>query len=387
MPMLSYWEKNSFTDYDFIIVGGGITGLSTAACILEKKPWARVLILERGVFPAGASTKNAGFACFGSATELLSDIKLMGETRTLELVELRYKGLEMLKKRLGKDAMDYQMNGGYELIGESELHFLDQLDYLNNLLRPIFKQDLFILVNNKIDVFGFSREYVKQLIFNPLEGQIDTGKMMQALIKHVTRLGAFIINGYEVTDFDEQPGKVFISGRHALSDTEIKFSCNKAAFCTNAFTRRFFPELDIQPGRGQVLVTRPIEKLNFEGVFHFDEGYYYFRNHGKRVIFGGGRNLDFEGEATDAIEVNNFILSHLKQKLKNIILPNYDFEIEHNWAGIMAFGQDKMPIVKHASENITVAARLSGMGIALGSHIGKTVSQMMMEEKDIKISL
>lgn len=385
--MLSYWEKNSYVDYDFIIVGGGITGLSTAACILEKKPWARVLILERGIFPSGASTKNAGFACFGSATELLSDIRTMGEDRTLELLEMRYKGLEMLKKRLGKETIDYQMHGGYELIGEKELHFVDELDYLNKLLKPLFKQELFILVNNKINVFGFSSEYVKQLIFNPLEGQIDTGKMMQTLTRYVTRLGAYIITGCEVLAYDEQPGKVFITGRQALNDIEVKFSCDKAAFCTNAFTRKFFPELDIQPGRGQVLVTTPIEKLRFEGVFHFDEGYYYFRNHGKRVIFGGGRNLDFEGESSDLIATNNFILSHLKQKLTNVILPGYNFEIEHNWAGIMAFGQDKMPIIKPVSENTVVAARLSGMGVALGSQIGMAVSQLLLQDKGVDVVL
>ena len=64
--MLSFWEKNSLTEYDYIIIGGGIVGMSTAAEIKEKAPNASVLILEKGTFPQGASSKNAGFACFGS---------------------------------------------------------------------------------------------------------------------------------------------------------------------------------------------------------------------------------------------------------------------------------------------------------------------------------
>ena len=72
--MLSFWEKESFVKYDYIVVGSGIVGLSTAAALIEKFPRKKVLILERGVFPLGASTKNAGFACFGNPTELLWDI-------------------------------------------------------------------------------------------------------------------------------------------------------------------------------------------------------------------------------------------------------------------------------------------------------------------------
>jgi len=42
-----------------------------------------LLILERGPFSSGASTKNAGFACFSSLTEVLDDIKIVGKEKTL----------------------------------------------------------------------------------------------------------------------------------------------------------------------------------------------------------------------------------------------------------------------------------------------------------------
>jgi hypothetical protein len=33
-------------------------------------------------------------------------------------------------------------------------------------------------------------------------------------------------------------------------------------------------------------------------MFHLEKGYYYFRNINDRILLGGGRNLDFEGETT-----------------------------------------------------------------------------------------
>ena len=72
--MFSYWEQQSFFNYDYIIIGAGITGLSTAIELKERQPKATVLVLERGILPTGASTKNAGFACMCSDTELLADL-------------------------------------------------------------------------------------------------------------------------------------------------------------------------------------------------------------------------------------------------------------------------------------------------------------------------
>ncbi|MCS6834103.1 MAG: FAD-binding oxidoreductase, partial [Flammeovirgaceae bacterium] len=129
--MLSFWESTHFTSYDYVIVGGGIVGLSTALALREKKPDATILVLERGIFPSGASTKNAGFACFGSLTELLADLRQSGEQATLSLVEKRWKGLQMLRKRLGDAAIDFRNYGGYELITEKQQAALDEISRIN----------------------------------------------------------------------------------------------------------------------------------------------------------------------------------------------------------------------------------------------------------------
>ena len=64
---LSFWERDSFfNDIDVVIIGSGIVGLSTALSLRERDATLRIAIIERGAMPAGASTRNAGFACFNS---------------------------------------------------------------------------------------------------------------------------------------------------------------------------------------------------------------------------------------------------------------------------------------------------------------------------------
>ena len=72
---LSFWEKRSyFNGVDIAIIGAGIVGMTTALNLKKRKPNLKILVLERGYLPSGASTKNAGFACFGSPSELKSDL-------------------------------------------------------------------------------------------------------------------------------------------------------------------------------------------------------------------------------------------------------------------------------------------------------------------------
>jgi hypothetical protein len=54
-----------------------------------------------------------------------------------------------------------------------------KLPFINEILRPPFKASVFA----KVDRFGFTG--IQYLVFNPFEAQIDTGNMMQALLKRL----------------------------------------------------------------------------------------------------------------------------------------------------------------------------------------------------------
>ncbi len=377
--MLSFWEKQSFLHYDYLIIGSGIVGLSTASSLIEKEKNAKILVLERGIFPTGASTKNAGFACFGSLTEILADLRMMPAEQVVSLVNERCQGLLGLRKRLGDTQIGFLQYGGYELISEKELPALDKMDSVNDLLFPLFKSKVYAIKNEQIQEFGFDKNFAKSLVFNPYEGQIDTGKMMQSLLHYVQSKGVMILNQCEVTHIEDSDEKetVKVWVRNHLDKEDIAFSALKVVVCTNAFTSKLFPMEDIAPGRGQVIVTEPIANLKIKGTFHFDEGFYYFRNFENRLIFGGGRNLDFQAENTLEIATTPKIMNDLEEKLRMVILPNISYQIAHRWAGIMAFGNEKKPIVKYHSPNIILAVRMGGMGIAIGTQIGKQVLDLI----------
>ncbi|MBZ9779556.1 FAD-binding oxidoreductase [Psychroflexus sp. CAK8W] len=368
---LSYWEQHKwFDNVDFCIVGSGIVGLSCALQLRKKNPKAKILILEKGILPQGASTKNAGFACFGSASELLSDMKSHTKEELLNLVQQRVNGLELLKSKLGEKQIDFQQHGGYEVFLDKNKDTFENceahLEMLNELLRPVFKADTFKLITND---FGF-KNALPNLIFNPFEGQIDTGKMMQALLKKAQCEGISILNSIKVKSFSTEAESVHVQLEN------FDFKTKHLLIATNAFASELL-ELNVTPARNQVLVTKPIPYLSIKGTFHLDEGFYYFRNIHNRILIGGGRNLDSDGETTSVLETTSRIQKALEKLLKDVILPDQNFEIDQRWSGILGVGQQKRPIIKPISNRVCCAVRLGGMGVAIGSSVGKELADLI----------
>ncbi len=368
---LSYWEiKNWFTNIDYTIVGSGIVGINCALRLRERFPESKILILEKGILPQGASTKNAGFACFGSLSEIIDDLKTHSEEDVIQLIQKRKKGIELLRKKLGDDKIDYKPFGGYELFLKNDEgtynECLQKLPFINEILKPIFKTETFA---KQIDRFGFSGIH-DYSIFNPFEGQIDTGLMMNNLLKLAISENILILNNQTVSSFNENKTDVDV----VLND--FSFKTKKLLFATNGFASNL-TEGQVKPARAQVIITEPIENLGINGTFHIDKGYCYFRNIDNRILIGGARNLDFETENTTEFGQTNIIQNRLEELLKEVILPNRDFKIETRWSGIMGLGNSKNPIIEKLSENVYCGVRLGGMGVAIGSLVGIELAELV----------
>lgn len=377
---ISVWEKESFfAPADITILGSGLVGLWCAWHLKKQFPKSRITILDRGVIPTGASTRNAGFACFGSVTELIADKERSGEDAMLQLVDMRYRGLQRTRKILGEKAIGFQWSKGYELIaagkdpGEAILQ--DQIHWLNEKLSPIIgSSPTYKFANKKIKRFGFGA--TAHLIENKFEGTLHSGQLCQQLLQRVTAMGVTVLNSINVKHFESGPEgiKLYTSWPVNNSTQEYIFHTKQLLVCTNAFARQLLPQLDIVPARGQILVTAPLPNLRFKGSFHYDEGYYYFRDLGDRILLGGARNKAFGEESTTEMEISDTIQKELENFLQNYLLPGQPINITDRWSGIMGMGSEKMPIIKEVERGVWCAVRMSGMGVALSALVGEEIA-------------
>ncbi|MBU4537022.1 MAG: FAD-binding oxidoreductase [Weeksellaceae bacterium] len=365
----SIWELETFyRNRDIIIVGAGFTGLWTAISLKEKFPDYSVLVVERSPVPMGASTRNAGFACFGSLTEIIADSEKMGWEKTLALVKMRFDGLQKIQNSFKPEEIDFELCGGYEILNDDQP--LQKIDEVNEKLKTITGlEKTYFLNQEKTAEFGLANSAF--LVGNPCEGALHSGKLLQKLLEKCQGLGIEFLFGTEVLEISETENSV------KIITANFNIQSEKVIIATNAFTKNLLPEIDIIPARGQILLTEPVEGLKLKGTFHYDEGFYYFRNIGNRILLGGARNLDFKSEETAELETTEVLQNHLENFLKTVILPETPFEIAHRWSGIMAMGLEKSPIIERISPRQIAAVRLSGMGVALAPMIGEIVADLL----------
>ncbi|MEM6395668.1 MAG: FAD-dependent oxidoreductase [Bacteroidota bacterium] len=402
MPAISYWESQTFIGRpDVVIVGAGFVGLRTALSIRarEKISGERprdIMVIDRHSFGLGASTRNAGFACFGSPTEILADLEHGDEAAVWDTIERRYKGVERLREELS-NADHWKLQGGYEVFLDKGKYewVMDQLPRLNRRLSERLGKGARWLPSKTPE--GLKSEL--PVLYNAAEAKLQPAELLKYLQEKCRTQGIRLVYGCEVKAMNGQVGEMQIE-TVPLGIIE----CDLVLVATNAFSNQLGLDLDLKPQRNMVLLTEPIPGLELPGTYHHHEGYVYFRTvestEGPRVLIGGARHLDEEAETMEfevvrpsrhsCSQQSHGISSFekrldLRKSLKSYLLeflstPKQDVQITHLWTGILAQGSNKIPIIKRLQSGLFVAVRLAGMGVAMSGEVADTAAELLLEE-------
>ena len=372
----SYWETNrTVGSFDVLVVGGGMVGLWTAYHLRKQSPALHIGIVEQ--FPsgqAGASTRNAGFACFGSPTELLDDMRYESREDSITRLKWRYSGLQAWRSQFSDSDLGWQAGKGYEIFSPSQSQewegVLQNLDSLNELA-------------SAAEIPGTVYQEVAPPISSLLgcisiehEAGLHAGMAHHALKSAVQSAGVEFLHGVEIPNQSQWRRD---GASWQLPTQQGRLNALHVVLATNAWTGALLNRTDVIPGRGQVLLTQPIPNLPYRGTYHADEGYLYFRNLGDRLLLGGGRNAFRQDEETLSGESTAHVQGYLEEYLRTVLLPGQAVEISERWAGTMAFAPNgsKMPLLE-SQNGLTVVARMGGMGVALSPEAGKKAAALVI---------
>lgn len=371
---LSFWEGSFFNEtFDLAVVGAGFVGLSAALEYKRSLPQAKVVILEKGIVGQGASTKNAGFSCFGSIGELEDDVLTNPIGSVVETVKRRWEGLGILRANIPDAEMDYIETGGWEVFQDKDQYEVAALsiEKWNDLLRPIIGKSVFqVQALDKMNFHSMS-------IYNPYEGQLNPMKAIHYLYRKAISEGIIILKGIDVDTWSKKNDVFEILDRDSHT-----FRSKKILVATNGFTGRLLSDLDVKPARNQVLITKPLQDLQIKGNYHYKKGYIYFRHVDNRLLLGGARFIS-DKENTSSYGQTNEIQDYLSNLLKERILIDQSYDIDQWWSGILGVGDAKGPLVKEIEKGLFAAVRLGGMGVAIGMEVGQKSAQQILFSKQV----
>lgn len=376
-----YWTASSvFAAYDVVIVGGGFTGLCAGITLLKHAPKLRVAILESEMLGTKASSRNAGFVCFGSPSEIQRDIETHGIEQVLALLRLKLKGVKVLTQFLKTRKASYHRAPAYELLmsdfPEAREKALDSLEPLNKVFHTAigvsdyFKQNPALTKQYGLPGLG-------DVISMKYEAQVNPADVVAALTLLFKNLGGVFLNGCTVLQYERNQSKIVVQ------TTFGELKADHLVIASNAFAPTLQPKSSIQPNRAQVLVTSPLAKMPFKGNYHINFGYLYFRNmEGNRLLLGGARNVDPVTEQTAELGINNEIQTWLIDFIQSKLLPGLTHTVEAQWSGIMGFGSELLPTHEEVEEDVFMAAGMNGMGTALGPALGYETAMKILKKRN-----
>ena len=388
MP-IGYWESEYLLrPADLTIVGAGIVGMSAALHYKRMRPDAHVRILERDPLSSGGTTRNAGFACFGSAGEWLDDLDSLGIEGLKGLVQDRTEGLSELLGLLGAESIGLQWTGGWELFGPGEKEralaerVTKALPELNEAVAPVLHAVLgpihphlktspaAILDAKRAQVLSASAS-----VSLPWEGMIHTGKMVAAFHRALYEAQVERIHGVQVNALLKgHSGWIMDTSKGSLATTQL-------AICTNGLAKDLISGVDTQPVPNRVLVAKIKPGVLPLGTYHLERGYLYMRSlENNQVLFGGGRHWDLTPPHSDASPVHMPCeWDHKLQAAAESWIGPLD-EITHRWTGWLGVGQDRRPLIGQTQPGLHHAVRMGGMGVAIGCRVGKALAKNLSAE-------
>lgn len=365
---ISYWldesqiSKNT-KNYDYLIIGAGIAGLSTAYWLEKKSPNAKIAVIDKFSLAYGASGRNAGFVTCGSALHFSKLHDKFGQAKAQEIWQFSEKNRELLLNEIiqdDADNVDYKTTGSCTVIPDQT-----HIEKFEKILKMMKYSHIDV---DLIDTETLQKEYAVKTSAGAIEYKHDG-------VIHPVKLLKQIQSKLKSTDFIFGEEVFHIQSNENFAEVKTQkgtYQSAKVFVCLNGFVSQLMPEFNniIKPQRGQIIVTERVPKM-IKGPCYLTQHLCYFRqlNTGELLI-GGFRNHDTENENTAHEQATEKIQSALEDFAKTYFERTANIQINYRWSGIMGFSPDEQMIIgEHPQrKNIHIMAGCSGHGMGLSFH-------------------
>jgi glycine/D-amino acid oxidase-like deaminating enzyme len=380
---ISYWldesqilKSTSSKKYDYVVIGAGIAGLSTAYWLEKKSPNSKIAVIDKFSLAYGASGRNAGFVTCGSALHFNQLNEKFGLTKAQEIWKFSEINRELLLEEIIQDqtkSVDYKSTGSCTVIPDGSYSERFEL-----ILKSMQQSNIAV---DMIDAWTLQKEYAVKSSAGAIEYKYDGVIHPVKLLKQIQikLKNTDFIFGQEVFKIQSGDNEVLVATQKQV------YQAAKTFVCLNGFVSQLLPEFNeiIKPQRGQIIMTKAIPQM-IKGPCYLTQHLCYFRQLPTgEILIGGFRNHDAENENTAHDQTTEKIQSALENFVKTYFANTANIEINYRWSGIMGFSPDEQMVVGELPQrkNIHIMAGCSGHGMGLSFHAAKKMVDNSFGEK------
>ena len=360
------------------IVGAGVAG--TAIALDLARAGKEVRVLEGRQIAAGASGRNAGFITGTTGEPYATMVARLGHDNARRLWTFHGSNTDIAAGLIEEMAQrgwscEYQHDGILRLATSEEelVDVQENVAQLNQDSQPV------TLVTRSELPPRLRQSYLGGL-FHPGSGSLHPAKFVYGLALLAQEAGA--------TFHNETPVKAIAVDENGVTLTTFrgKVRAQDVVLATNAWLPQVGKLLEadwlaqcIQPTRGQVIATEPLDQRLFPYPCSADHGYQYWRQLADgRLVVGGWRNHSFATENTTDETPGGVVQQQLDAFVHETLhLP--EVRITHHWAGIMAFSSDGLPLIGKlpGMSHCYIAGGFTGHGNASALQAARIIRELV----------
>lgn len=348
---------------EIVIIGGGISGLSTAYN-LASRGMKDIVLLEKKYLMSGSTGRCGAGVRMQWGTEMncvlaKSTCEIFGNINEI----LNFEG-----------DVEFQQ-GGYLLMAITEKE-VEQFKLNVELQHKMGIPSVMLTPEEALEIVPeLNIEHILACTFCHKDGHANPFKTMQAYTEAAKRLGVEIYTYTEAIGIDVKAGKI-----KGVNTNRGYISTDKILLAAGAWSRDVGRlagvEVPVRPERHQILVTEPVNPILEPMIMSFAGNIYLQQEPGGEFIMGFG---PAEHETLSITSTWDFIET-MCQKAVSYLPYLKDIRVIRQWAGLYEMSPDAQPILGKAEEveGFYLATGFSGHGFMFGPITGQLMAEYIL---------
>ena len=369
---------------DYLIIGAGYTGLSTARKLSEIDNSKKIIIIDAQLAGEGGSSRNSGYLVDTTLNDgFTSNKDIKNYKKKVKIYNL---GIEAVKRYVKEYQVDCDWNDSGKYFASSKLEDEEKAKSFSNLLtnlnfgnKILYKEDL----KKNLGTYFYSIGVYTNggILLNP-------AKLVRSMIDTLPE-NIELFENTQLFNWKTRNHKIECQFKNN------KIITNNIIFCNNGFLRSLNIKKNYSfPITLTASMTRPLSNKEFKSIGSpLEWGVLPIRPMGATIRLTKDRRILIRNTA----EIRNPNLMNENDLSKRVKLHNLGIKkrfpnlpdnlIEDSWSGIVCRSGNSSQIFEKIDNNIYVAGCYNGSGIGVGTLFGEQIAIMASNQQSDEISI